>query len=75
KYFYYSFAVSAVINFVLNLIYIPKYGYAAAAYTTLVSYGFMLMCTYIICKKVVVARVPAVIRFVDYLLIIAIVLT
>lgn len=75
KYFYYSFAFSAVINFVLNLIYIPKYGYAAAAYTTLVSYGFMLMCTYIICKKVVVARVPAVIRFVDYLLIIAIVLT
>lgn len=74
KYFYYSFAVSAIINFILNLYLIPKYGYQAAAYTTLVSYGFMLMCTYIICKKIVQHRVPAVIRFLDYLIIIAVVL-
>ena len=74
KYFYYSFTVSAIINFVLNLYYIPKYGYQAAAYTTLVSYGFMLFCTYIICKKILKVRVPAVIRFLDYLLIIGIIL-
>ncbi|MCB0506793.1 MAG: oligosaccharide flippase family protein [Bacteroidetes bacterium] len=74
NYFYYSFAVSAIVNFVLNWIFIPKYGYAAAAYTTLISYGFMLVCTYIICKKIVLSRVPAVIRFVDYLAIIALVL-
>lgn len=74
KYFYYSFAVSAILNFVLNIYFIPKYGYQAAAYTTLVSYGFMLFCTYIICKKIVKVRVPAVIRFLDYLLIIVIVL-
>lgn len=74
KYFYYSFAVAAIINFLLNLYFIPKYGYQAAAYTTLVSYGFMLMCTYIICKKIIKVRVPAVIRFVDYLIIIAVVL-
>lgn len=74
KYFYYSFAVSATLNFLLNLYFIPKYGYQAAAYTTLVSYGFMLICTYVICKKVIKVKVPAVIRFLDYLLIISIVL-
>ena len=73
KYFYYSFAVSAGVNFLLNLYFIPKYGYQAAAYTTLFSYGFMLVCTYIICKKILKVRVPAVIRFLDYLCIIAIV--
>ena len=74
KYFYFSFAVSAIINFILNLVFIPKYGYQAAAYTTLVSYGFMLICTYIICKKILKVKVPAVIRFLDYLLIILLVL-
>lgn len=74
KYFYISFATAAVINIVLNLIFIPKYGYIAAAYTTLVSYGFMTLCTYIICKKLIDARVPAVIRFLDYLLIIGLAL-
>ncbi|MEZ5054531.1 MAG: oligosaccharide flippase family protein [Chitinophagales bacterium] len=74
KYFYYSFAVSAIVNFVLNLIFIPKYGYVAAAYTTLASYGFMMICTYLICKKIVTMRVPAAIRFVDYFIIIAIIL-
>lgn len=74
KYFYYSFAVSAGLNFVLNVILIPKYGYEAAAYTTLISYAFMMICTYIICKKILKVQVPAVIRFIDYLLIIAAVL-
>ncbi|MDB5228751.1 MAG: polysaccharide biosynthesis protein [Bacteroidota bacterium] len=74
KYFYFSFAVAAIINFVLNLILIPIYGYPVAAYTTLVSYGFMLVCTYIICKKFLSVRVPAVIRFIDYILIIILVL-
>lgn len=35
-------AFAAVLNIVLNLIFIPKYGYLAAGYTTLVSY-FLLM--------------------------------
>lgn len=74
KYFYISFAIAAVVNISLNLIFIPKYGYPAAAYTTLISYGFMLLCTYIICKKFIDARVPAVIRFLDYLAIIVFVL-
>ncbi|MDE5889125.1 MAG: polysaccharide biosynthesis C-terminal domain-containing protein, partial [Bacilli bacterium] len=30
--------IAASINIILNIIYIPKYGYLAAAYTTLISY-------------------------------------
>ena len=30
--------IAAIINIVLNFIFIPKYGYVAAAYTTLISY-------------------------------------
>lgn len=74
KYFYYSFAVSAVINIVLNVLLIPKYGYSVAAYTTLISYAFMLLCTYIICKVIVKVKVPSVNRFLDFILIIALVL-
>ena len=34
-------AIAALINFILNSIYIPKFGYIAAAYTTLI--GFMCL--------------------------------
>lgn len=33
---------AAVFNFVLNLIFIPMYGYVAAAYTTLIGYAWLL---------------------------------
>ncbi len=33
---------AALLNFVLNLVLIPKYGYIAAAYTTLISYLWLL---------------------------------
>lgn len=36
-------ATAAIINFVLNLIFIPKIGYLAAAYTTLVGYIVLLL--------------------------------
>ena len=36
-------ATAAVINLVLNLIFIPKYGYLAAAYTTLIGYIILLL--------------------------------
>lgn len=36
-------ATAALINFVLNLIFIPKFGYLAAAYTTLVGYVVLLL--------------------------------
>ncbi len=34
---------AAALNYVLNLIFIPKFGYIAAAYTTLVGYLFLLI--------------------------------
>ena len=74
KYFYFSFAVAAIINLILNILLIPKYGYVAAAYTTLISYGFMLISTYIICKYFLTVKVPAVIRFLDFILIILVAL-
>ena len=45
-------AVAAVLNIVLNLIFIKKFGYIAAAYTTLVSYVFLGLIYYIISKKI-----------------------
>ena len=34
---------AAGINFILNLYFIPKYGYIAAAYTTLVSFLWLML--------------------------------
>lgn len=38
------YALSFVLNLVLNFMFVPRYGYVAAAYSTLVAYGFMLLC-------------------------------
>ena len=74
KYFYYSFFIAAMVNFILNLILIPKYGYTVAAYTTLISFATMLITTYIICKYVLKLRVPAIVRFIDYICIVLLIL-
>lgn len=37
----------ALINVILNVIFLPKYGFIAAAYTTLVSYLFIVIANYI----------------------------
>ncbi len=42
--------IAAIINVLLNLIFIPKYGYIAAAYTTFVGYGVMLLYHFLIVK-------------------------
>ena len=70
KLFYVSFAVTAVINFVLNLILIPKYGYEIAAYTTVVSYCFLFLATYVVSKFYTNLSVPRWTIYADYLLII-----
>lgn len=36
-------AIAAIINYVLNYIFIPRYGYVAAAYTTLAGYFILLL--------------------------------
>jgi O-antigen/teichoic acid export membrane protein len=42
---------AALINFILNLIFIPRYGYVIAAYTTLVGYLFLMIFHFFAAKK------------------------
>lgn len=42
--------ISAIVNLVLNFIFIPKYGYIAAAYTTLIGYAVMWLYHYLIVR-------------------------
>ncbi len=42
--------LAAVLNVILNFVFVPKYGYVAASYTTLVGYMFMLLYHYSIVK-------------------------
>lgn len=43
---------AAVVNFILNMIFIPRYGYIAASYTTLMSY-FLLMLFHFVITKII----------------------
>lgn len=45
------------INIVLNMIFIPKYGYLAAGYTTLVSYAIQAIIDFILLKRVITRRI------------------
>ena len=42
--------LSCAINIILNAIYIPKYGYTAGAYTTVISYLIMALLTWLVVK-------------------------
>jgi len=42
---------SAVLNIILNFLFVPKYGYIAAAFTTLVSYAFLLILAIIVSRR------------------------
>ena len=44
--------VAAIINIILNIIFIPLFGYIAAAYTTLIGYIGLSIMHYIFMKKV-----------------------
>lgn len=43
--------IAAIINILLNWIFIPKYGYIAAAYTSLIGYFVLLLMHYIAVKR------------------------
>lgn len=43
---------AAVLNYVLNLAFIPRYGYIAAAYTTLIGYLFLLAIHMVLVKNI-----------------------
>ena len=47
----YISVVGAVITIALNLILIPKMGFIAAAWTTLIAYGAMMIISYIMGQK------------------------
>lgn len=51
KYIMYASVVAAMSNLILNFIFIRKYGYMAAAYTTLFSYILMTILLYLWAKK------------------------
>ena len=44
------------LNIILNILFLPKYGYYAAGYTTLVSYFIYMIVNYIIYKKMIQKR-------------------
>lgn len=48
---------AGISNIILNAIYIPKYGYIAAAYTTVVSYFIMFILAWIVAKFILKQRV------------------
>lgn len=48
---------AGISNIILNAIYIPKYGYIAGAYTTVVSYFIMFMLAWIVAKYILRQRV------------------
>ncbi len=49
---------SALLNIGLNFLFIPKYGYMAAAVTTLVSYAFMLLIVALISRRFFIWKFP-----------------
>ncbi len=49
--------VAALLNIVLNYMFIPKHGFVAAAYTTFFSYLVLLMIHYFICRKLDMTKV------------------
>jgi len=53
-----SIVVSGLLNIFLNFIFIPKYGYFAAAVTTLVSYAFLLFFMTILSRRFFVWKFP-----------------
>jgi len=52
--------LACVINVVLNYLFIPKYGYIAAAYTTLISYIALFVLHYLNAKIVLKEKIPSI---------------
>lgn len=52
----YGSVIAAVVNVLLNVMFIPRYGYVAAAYTTLACYAGLASAHFLYARKVVAAR-------------------
>ena len=48
---------AGISNIILNAIYIPKYGYIAGAYTTVISYFIMFLLSWIVAKFILKQRI------------------
>lgn len=55
--------IGVVFNITTNLIFIPKYGFEAAATTTILSELIILIGTYIACRKVTKIQIPWITNF------------
>ena len=53
-----AFIVSGLLNLGLNFIFVPRYGYIAAAVTTLISYAFLLAAMVVVSRKYFVWKFP-----------------
>lgn len=56
KYVMYASVTGAVLNIILNAIFIPMFGFIAAAYTTLVCYIVFMLMHYVFSKKVLLEQ-------------------
>ncbi|MGL5904623.1 MAG: lipopolysaccharide biosynthesis protein [Cetobacterium sp.] len=52
KYIMFASVMSAISNVILNIFFIPSYGFIAAGYTTMFSYFCMILIHYIFMKKI-----------------------
>lgn len=52
KYVMFASVMSAISNVILNIIFIPRYGFIAAGYTTMFSYFCMIFIHYIFMRKI-----------------------
>lgn len=50
-FFYITFLIAAILNAIMNYFFIPKFGYIAAAYITLITYLFCTLTIYLIGNK------------------------
>ena len=56
KYVMYASVIGAVLNIILNTIFIPMFGFIAAAYTTLVCYIIFMVMHYVFSRKVLIEQ-------------------
>ncbi|MCR5735392.1 MAG: oligosaccharide flippase family protein [Lachnospiraceae bacterium] len=48
--------IAALLNYILNYLAIPRFGYVSAAYTTLISYMILMLLHYLAVKRIVKGR-------------------
>ncbi len=59
--------IAGLTNIILNIIYIPKFGFVAAAYTTLVSYFILFFSLWLIEKYLLKLKITSIIIFIKKL--------